>query len=155
MARDALAQTRAAVRGMRDAGDDNAPGAAPGLADLDTLLDAVRASGVDVRILSRPPDDALTADGPGGDLPDRPGGADQRRPLRPPAAGRRVDPPHQRRGVHRRHATTARDGSEPVGKGSGIAGMRERAALVGGRLDAGPSPDGLGWRVHAVLPAHR
>ena len=33
--------------------------------------------------------------------------------------------------------------------------MRERAALVGGRLDAGPSPDGLGWRVHAVLPAPR
>jgi signal transduction histidine kinase len=41
----------------------------------------------------------------------------------------------------------------PVGHGSGIAGMRERAALAGGRLDAGPSPDGLGWRVHAVLPA--
>ncbi len=51
MARDALAQTRAAVRGMRDPGDDNGAGAAPGLADLDTLLDAVRASGVDVRML--------------------------------------------------------------------------------------------------------
>ena len=43
----------------------------------------------------------------------------------------------------------------PVGRGSGIAGMRERAALAGGRLDAGPSPDGLGWRVHAVLPARK
>jgi signal transduction histidine kinase len=42
---------------------------------------------------------------------------------------------------------------EPAGRGSGIPGMRERAALVGGRLEAGPSPDGLGWRVHAVLPA--
>ena len=62
MAREALAQTRAAVRGMRDEGDDDAPGASPGLADLDTLLDAVRASGVDVRVLRRPPDDALTAD---------------------------------------------------------------------------------------------
>ena len=41
----------------------------------------------------------------------------------------------------------------PLGRGSGIAGMRERAALAGGRLDAGPSPDGLGWRVRAVLPA--
>src|SRR3954467_1262435 len=61
MAREALAQTRAAVRGMRDAGDDDGAGAAPGLADLDTLLDAVRASGVDVRMLERPPDDALTA----------------------------------------------------------------------------------------------
>ena len=43
--------------------------------------------------------------------------------------------------------------SAPAGQGSGIPGMRERAALVGGRLEAGPSPDGLGWRVHAVLPA--
>ena len=59
MAREALAQTRAAVRGMRDAGDDDGAGAPPGLADLDTLLDAVRASGVDVRVLRRPPDDAL------------------------------------------------------------------------------------------------
>jgi signal transduction histidine kinase len=29
--------------------------------------------------------------------------------------------------------------------------MRERAALYGGTLDAGPSPDG-GFRVVAVLP---
>jgi len=43
----------------------------------------------------------------------------------------------------------------PVSQGSGIPGMRERAALAGGRLDAGPSPDGLGWRVRAVLPAPR
>src|SRR3954452_21717022 len=62
MAREALAQTRAAVRGMRDAGDHDGTGATPGLADLDTLLDAVRASGVDVRVLRRPPDDALTAE---------------------------------------------------------------------------------------------
>src|SRR4051794_1383628 len=50
MAREALAQTRAAVRGMRDDGDRDGPGS-PGLADLDTLLDAVRASGVEVRLL--------------------------------------------------------------------------------------------------------
>src|SRR3954467_473046 len=62
MAREALAQTRAAVRGMREDVADDAPGAPPRLADLDALLDAVRASGVDVRVLRRPPDDALTAD---------------------------------------------------------------------------------------------
>ncbi|MCO5972550.1 sensor histidine kinase [Actinoallomurus soli] len=32
--------------------------------------------------------------------------------------------------------------------GHGIAGMRERVAVYGGRLRAGPLPDG-GWRVHA------
>ncbi|MCT9093369.1 histidine kinase [Streptomyces sp. ASQP_92] len=37
------------------------------------------------------------------------------------------------------------------GSGRGLAGMRERAALLGGTLDAGPGPDG-GFRVRAVLP---
>lgn len=34
---------------------------------------------------------------------------------------------------------------------SGLAGMRERARLYGGRFDAGPTADG-GWHVHAVIP---
>jgi signal transduction histidine kinase len=37
------------------------------------------------------------------------------------------------------------------GPGSGIDGMRRRAALVGGRLTAGPAPDG-GFAVRAELP---
>jgi signal transduction histidine kinase len=34
--------------------------------------------------------------------------------------------------------------------GHGIAGMRERAAVFGGEVSAGPRPGG-GWRVHTVL----
>ncbi|MCA5891770.1 histidine kinase [Isoptericola sp. NEAU-Y5] len=37
------------------------------------------------------------------------------------------------------------------GSGRGILGMRERAALLGGRVDAGPRAGG-GWRVRVVLP---
>ena len=33
-----------------------------------------------------------------------------------------------------------------------VAGMAERAALVGGTLHAGPAPEGRGWRVVADLP---
>jgi signal transduction histidine kinase len=39
----------------------------------------------------------------------------------------------------------------PDGTGSGIAGMRERAAALGGELHAGPRPGG-GFRVRARLP---
>jgi signal transduction histidine kinase len=37
------------------------------------------------------------------------------------------------------------------GAGSGLIGMKERAVLLGGELEAGPRPGG-GYRVHAQLP---
>ncbi|QGV78240.1 sensor histidine kinase [Streptomyces ficellus] len=40
---------------------------------------------------------------------------------------------------------------EPDGAGHGLAGMRERAALLGGSVTAGPGPDG-GFRIRAELP---
>ncbi|GHC67570.1 sensor histidine kinase [Streptomyces flavofungini] len=39
----------------------------------------------------------------------------------------------------------------PLGSGRGLAGMRERAASVGGGLSARPTGDG-GWTVEATLP---
>ncbi|MER8223576.1 histidine kinase [Streptomyces sp. NPDC094143] len=42
-------------------------------------------------------------------------------------------------------------GGTGLGSGRGIAGMRERAAAVGGDVTAGPAPHG-GWQVRARLP---
>ncbi|MGP4046927.1 sensor histidine kinase [Streptomyces sp. 2A115] len=42
-------------------------------------------------------------------------------------------------------------GADAGGSGNGLAGMRERAAALGGTIEAGPREDG-GFRVRAVLP---
>jgi signal transduction histidine kinase len=39
-----------------------------------------------------------------------------------------------------------------AGGGNGIPGMRERAAALGGSLEAGPGPAGRGFAVKAILP---
>ncbi|MFD2417940.1 sensor histidine kinase [Amycolatopsis pigmentata] len=41
--------------------------------------------------------------------------------------------------------------SGPLPGGNGVIGMRERAHIFGGSLEAGPHSSG-GWRVHATLP---
>ncbi|MBV9094809.1 MAG: sensor histidine kinase [Streptosporangiaceae bacterium] len=47
----------------------------------------------------------------------------------------------------------AGDNGGAGGKGHGLAGMRERAAAVGGTVETGPGPGG-GFRVAARLPVH-
>ena len=39
-----------------------------------------------------------------------------------------------------------------VGSGHGLVGMQERLAAIGGTLEAGPKHPGPGWRVYATIP---
>jgi signal transduction histidine kinase len=44
-----------------------------------------------------------------------------------------------------------RAGASAAAPGRGLLGLRERLALYGGELDAGPRPEG-GWQLRGVLP---
>ena len=60
-------------------------------------------------------------------------------------------------GEPQRVRVTVQDDGARVGRGRngyGLAGLRERAALLGGQLRAGPGAD-RGWRVEAELPRGR
>ena len=48
-------------------------------------------------------------------------------------------------------AADSMPGPAPVRGGRGLLGLRERVAIYGGDLDAGPRPGG-GWRVSASIP---
>ncbi|WP_320069792.1 sensor histidine kinase [Micromonospora sp. RTGN7] len=152
-ARSALTELRAMLQTLSaydDGAEPNRP--QPGLAQLDTLVEAVRAAGVQVTV---------DRDGPDGALPD---GVEL-------SAYRIVQESLTnvlRHGRARRVDVTVRhddgelwvevvdDGPGPyrrstTGLGRGVVGMRERARLLGGTVEAGPLPAG-GFRVRARLP---
>jgi signal transduction histidine kinase len=151
--REALAELRRLVTVLRDADGDAALAPAPRLTDVHGLVAEVAAAGVTVDVHTD------------GDLTSVPEGVS--------LAAYRIVQEALTNVV--RHALPARaelritvgddavlleivdDGASGVGtspaehRGHGMIGMRERAVLYGGELDAGPRPGG-GWRVAARLP---
>ena len=62
-----------------------------------------------------------------------------------------VDVQHNRGRIELEIVDDGRGGVPGVGTGHGLIGMRERANLYGGQIEAGPLADG-GFRVWAMLP---
>jgi signal transduction histidine kinase len=149
--RDALAELRRLLSAVRP-GLGEPSGPQPGLDRLDELAEPLRAGGLTV---------VVRREGPATTLP---AGVD--------VSAYRIVQEALTNTVRHARATraevTVRYGPDAVeldvrddgrtaqggatnGSGHGIAGMRERAALLGGTLDAGPLQGG-GYRVHARLP---
>jgi signal transduction histidine kinase len=161
--RQALDELRHLLGVLRPEVDGEALGPQAGLADVPRLVDQFRAAGLDV---------VLTMDAVPGELPgDLPGELPGDLPARVDLSAYRIVQEALTNAL--KHAgpgarTSVRvgvDGGQVrievlddgrglsilPGSGHGILGMRERALLLGGRLEAGPRPGG-GFQVVAQLP---
>lgn len=148
-ARDALADMRRVLGGLRGT-DPAALTPEPGLARIGGLVEQMRASGLDVD---------LRIEGEPAPLPPSLDLAAYRvlqeglTNVRKHAAARRVDVVVR----YEPHAVAVEvsddgDGSGPGGgTGRGLAGLRERVALLGGEFVAGPRPRGFALRVRLPL----
>jgi signal transduction histidine kinase len=153
--RDAMAELRASVGMLREGAAEAPREPAPGLAELDRLVEMAAGAGLRVEVAVA------------GAARPLPGAVD--------LTAYRIVQESLTNVVRHAHASAATvsvsyrrdavelevrdDGNgaasgataEPDG-GHGLIGMRERAAAVGGTLQAGAAPGG-GFRVHATLPA--
>ncbi|HEY1000879.1 MAG TPA: histidine kinase [Streptosporangiaceae bacterium] len=149
-----LAELRRVLGVLRTGEPGTAP--QPGLAELDTLLDSARSGGVSV---------AVTCSGNPVDLPEGVDLSAYRIVQEALSNAMRHAPgSHVQVQVAYRPDSLALEirndavapvlvasGAREAGGGHGLVGMRERATMLGGSLDAGPTGDG-GFRVAAVLP---
>jgi signal transduction histidine kinase len=137
---------------MRDDGEDAARVPQPGLRDLDGLLDGVERAGLPVR---------LRIDGEPFPLPDAPDVSAYRIVQEALTNALKHAGPARAEVVLRFGARAldievrddGRGAAVPNGDGAGhgLIGMRERVALYGGQLDAGPRRCG-GFEIRARLP---
>ena len=157
--RQALAEMRRLLGLLREDPPEPDRNPQPGLDDLDSLVEQLRAAGLRVvvtregmpgswgagaglavyRILQEALTNALKHAGPD---------AVARVRLRYTPHGVELEVTDDGRRVAVPFGATAGKGAE--GNGHGLAGMTERAASYGGTLEAGPGPNG-GWRVFTAM----
>jgi signal transduction histidine kinase len=146
--RESLAEMQRMLTVLRGS-DTGEAAVTPGLADVDALLETARVAGLDVH---------LTVSGDARPLPPGPDLAAYRivqeavtnvlRHARARSLVCTIGHGDDRVDVRLEDDGTGEDGG---GIGHGLIGMRERAGLYGGTLQAGPRPGG-GFAVHAVFP---
>jgi signal transduction histidine kinase len=147
--RHALAEMRRLLGVLRD-DDATALAPAPGLADLDALLEQVRAAGLAATLETSGKPIAL---GAGAELTVyrlvQEALTNTLKHAGPDACAI-VRLHYEADGVEVEVVDDGRGPARISGDGQGLAGMRERTAAYGGELEAGPAPGG-GWRVRARL----
>ncbi|MFF7748281.1 sensor histidine kinase [Streptomyces sp. NPDC007971] len=144
-----LAEMRRLIGILRDSSGDHEPAASPTLDGLATLVDGARANGLDVTLDTG--HDSVPA--PVELAAYRIVQESLTNALKHAAPGRVHISLRQHSGaLHLRVTSPYRPGDSPraPGSGSGLTGMRERAALLGGSFTAGPEEDR--WSVCAALP---
>ncbi len=151
-ARQALAETRRLLGVLRDPDEETGFAPQPGIGDLDALAASVRAAGLEVNLVisgdrGAPPaavdvsvyrivQEALT---------------NVLKHAGPARADVTIDCAEKAVMIEVIDDGTGEPGHQASVDGHGLAGMRERAAVFGGELAAGPRPDG-GYAVRARLP---
>jgi signal transduction histidine kinase len=154
-----LAELRRVLGVLRTGQQDTTP--QPGLADLDALLDSARGGGVSVTVtrsgnpVPLPEGVDLSAyrivqEALSNAMRHAPGSQVQvHLAYRPDALALEICNDAALRAV----PVLVASGERAAGGGHGIIGMRERATMLGGTLDTGPTDDG-GFQVTAVLPVN-
>jgi signal transduction histidine kinase len=148
VARDTIREIDQLVRALREDGSTDAVEPPPGLAALDTLVERHRTAGLPV---------SISFHGPRRQLPPGIDRAAYRilqeallNAARHGAGGAEVEVAFDRNALEITVTNPTSGGAVADGAGHGLVGMRERAALLGGSLEA-DAGDGV-FRVRARLP---
>ncbi len=158
-----LTELRRVLGVLRTSGQDTTP--QPGLADLDALLDSARSGGVSVTVtrsgnpVTLPEGVDLSAyrivqEALSNAMRHAPGSHVRLHLAYRPdslALEARNDADPQIPPASSAIPVLVASGARAAGGGHGLVGMRERATMLGGSLEAGPTADG-GFLVTAVLP---
>ncbi|MFE9422083.1 sensor histidine kinase [Kitasatospora sp. NPDC006697] len=154
--RDAMVQLRRVLGVLKEAGEAPQLAPQPRLLELPAVAERVRAAGVRVALELPEPLPALPADVEAAAYRIvqealtnvlKHSGADRAEVALVERAGR-LELTVRDNGRGPVPATAA----EGWSGGRGLLGIRERAAACGGRAEAGPGPDGLGFQIRAELP---